>query len=578
MAEERFRDIDTLTSEDEYPTRKSAAEKRLEEELQKDTAEISESKKKNSINSNPAGKTPKSPSNSKPKKRNISVQKTKSSVSDKKPAKVKTKKKPVPKKETPKVAVTKKKTVKKKEFKREIPKTIIVNEEKDNWVLIAASSIVIVAVIVALYFVFSAVQPNTQADTVAAVVNGIPIYNSKVDFRVKALKSSGIQTNRTAALNQLIDEQLVIQEAKNLGYSVSKSQAEELLSRIVANSGMSTSQFAAKLNETGISYDQMIEYYQDASLISQYVNTTLSAYINITDADAKEYYDNHTSEFQTPQRYQVRHILIGYDNMSQNETHEKAKAIAGMINKNRSNFCDLVKNYSTDIASISTCGEYNFSMSDPFVQEFKTVGEQMKPGDIGVVASQFGYHVIWKLANIPSETISFETAKDSIVALLKRQKLLAAYTENVAELKNGSLIEIYTDKENIVYNSSATKNNTDNNQTTLAQSNTTVSNKVVKETVPTSESKMKDFVSCLNNIGTKMYSVYWSPDTNIQLGYFNEYNSSIKVVECDTESPDYNSDCDNKSFKVYPTWIINDKEYSGIQSLVKLSEYSGCAY
>ena len=577
MAEDGFRDIDDLTSEEEYPTRKSAAEKQLEEELQKDTAEISESERKKEVSSNSSEKTLKNP-DSKPKKQNTRVQKTNSSVSNKKPTKVKPKKKPVPKKETPKVAVRKKKTAKKQGSKREVPKTIIVNEEKDNWVLIAASSIVIVAVIVALYFVFSAVQPNTQADTVAAVVNGIPIYNSKVDFRVKALESSGIQPNRTAALNQLIDEQLVVQEAKNLGYSVSKSQAEELLSGIIANSGMSTAQFATKLNETGISYDQMIEYYKDASLISEYINTTLGANINITGVDAKEYYDNHASEFQTPQRYQVRHILIGYDNMSQNETHEKAKAIAGMINKNRSNFCDLVKNYSTDIASIQTCGEYNFSMSDPFVQEFKTVGEQMKPGDIGVVASQFGYHVIWKIANIPSETVSFETAKDSIIALLKRQKLLDAYTEKVAELKNSSLIEIYTDKGSRVYNSSATKSNTDNNQTALTQSNTTASNTVVKETVPTSESKMKKFVSCLDNVGTKMYSVYWSPDTNIQLGYFNEYNSSIKVIECDKESSDYNSACDNKSFNVYPTWVINGKEYSGVQSLVKLSEYSGCAY
>lgn len=583
MAEDKFKDIDELTSDEEHPKRKSAAEKQLEEELQRDTAEMSDSQK----NESPAEKTVKTTpvaSQSKAKTKSTPAQKNKPSTTDKKPV-ITTKKKTSSKTEKPKAKSVKNKSSNKSKSKKEnkstrkkeIPKTVIVDEERDNWVLIAASSIVIVAVIIALYFVFSAVQPNTQADTVAAIVNGLPIYNSKVDFRVKALESSGIVANRTSALNQLIDEQLVIQDAKKLGYAVSKSQAEELLSKIIATRGMSTSQFVSKLNETGITYDQMIEYYQDASLISEYVNTTLGAHINITEADAKDYYDNHTSEFQTPPRYQVRHILIGYDNMSQNETHEKAKQIAGMIDKNRSNFCDLVKNYSTDIASIPTCGEYNFSMSDPLVQEFKTVGQQMKPGDIGVVASQFGYHIIWKVSNIPSETVPFETAKDSIISFLRRQKLLEAYTKKVAELKNGSLIEIYTDKGNLAYNSSEVNKPVTTNQSVEIPKNTTTQN-VVKETVPTGESKMKNFVTCLNDKGAEMYSVYWSPDTNIQLGYFNEYNTSVKVIECDKESADYNSACNNKSFEVYPTWVIRDQEYSGVQSLVKLSEYSGCAY
>ena len=97
----------------------------------------------------------------------------------------------------------------------------------------------------------------------------------------------------------------------------------------------------------------------------------------------------------------VRHILIGLNDVKNNKqrTKERAKAIADslltLIKAKKVSFDTLVKTVSDDPGSIDKGGDYGwFNENTGFVEPFKNAGLLGKKGDISVVETQFGYHII----------------------------------------------------------------------------------------------------------------------------------------------------------------------------------------
>ena len=111
----------------------------------------------------------------------------------------------------------------------------------------------------------------------------------------------------------------------------------------------------------------------------------------------------------------VRHILIAHNRaglaVPVTRTIEEAKVLAdslkGVLQKNRSRFAELVNLYSDDSGKENRRGlkegeyyqgkggEYDwFNSESGFVESFKNAGLDGKKGDLLVVESQFGYHII----------------------------------------------------------------------------------------------------------------------------------------------------------------------------------------
>lgn len=111
----------------------------------------------------------------------------------------------------------------------------------------------------------------------------------------------------------------------------------------------------------------------------------------------------------------VRHILIAYQNSGASaevkRTKEQAKkeadSLAVVLKKERSKFADFVEKYSDDNGKKmppnkkegedfpGKGGDYGWmNANSGFVEPFKNAGLDGKKGDIVVIESQFGYHII----------------------------------------------------------------------------------------------------------------------------------------------------------------------------------------
>lgn len=104
-----------------------------------------------------------------------------------------------------------------------------------------------------------------------------------------------------------------------------------------------------------------------------------------------------------PDSAKVRHILIGHLGATRvpaevTRTEAQAKTLAdsilAVVKADDSKFPDMVTAYSADPGSIEKGGVYDFHPSTQMVKPFSDFEFQNNVGDIGVVKTQFGYHVI----------------------------------------------------------------------------------------------------------------------------------------------------------------------------------------
>ncbi len=110
-----------------------------------------------------------------------------------------------------------------------------------------------------------------------------------------------------------------------------------------------------------------------------------------------------TKVAQLPDSAQSRHILIPFVGAASadatvTQTEEQAKKTADslltVVKANKSKFADLAKTMSSDKGSAEKGGFYDWFGYNRMVPSFRDFVFEGKKGDMGVVKSQFGFHVI----------------------------------------------------------------------------------------------------------------------------------------------------------------------------------------
>ena len=106
---------------------------------------------------------------------------------------------------------------------------------------------------------------------------------------------------------------------------------------------------------------------------------------------------------QIPDSAKVRHILIPFTgaqsagpDVLQTEVEAKvtADSLLTLLKKNRSKFPEFVKGFSSDQGSVAKEGRYDWHAYNTMVPEFNDFEFEGKTGDLGVVKTVFGFHII----------------------------------------------------------------------------------------------------------------------------------------------------------------------------------------
>lgn len=81
-----------------------------------------------------------------------------------------------------------------------------------------------------------------------------------------------------------------------------------------------------------------------------------------------------------------------------------------------------------------------------------------------------------------------------------------------------------------------------------------------------------NFTKCLTEKGMVVYGNDWCRYTQEQMSAFGSSTGYLNYIKCDENE----GLCRRKGVQITPTWEIDGKAYSGVQTFETLSEVSGC--
>ncbi len=148
-----------------------------------------------------------------------------------------------------------------------------------------------------------------------------------------------------------------------------------------------------------------------------------------TQQEIEAYYNAHKSEYSVPEQAKSRHILIKVAANADAKTVSAAQAKAQDVLKqveSGGNWTDLAKKYSDDPGSKDSGGELGFAKRGQMVPEFDNAIFTQKIGDVKIVKSQFGFHIVQVEERQPAHVQTLAEVLPTIQATLLREKSTAA--------------------------------------------------------------------------------------------------------------------------------------------------------
>jgi peptidyl-prolyl cis-trans isomerase C len=246
----------------------------------------------------------------------------------------------------------------------------------------------------------SAVVVPAVGDTVAANVNGTPIYASTVDMMVKERTAQGQPDSpelRKAIIENLAMQMLVAAEATKKGLD--------------------------KAPETVRQMDMVRQSILANAFVQDYLKNNA-----LTDAQLKAEYDKINAK-AGGNEYKARHILVA--------TEAEAKDIIAKLKKDIKQFEALAKAKSMDPGSKVNGGDLGWFNPAGMVPEFGAAVAKLEKGKFSEepVKSQFGYHVILLEDSKPITPPPLEQVKEQLKQQVQRQNLKTFFDDMKAKAK-----------------------------------------------------------------------------------------------------------------------------------------------
>lgn len=162
-------------------------------------------------------------------------------------------------------------------------------------------------------------------------------------------------------------------------------------------------------------------------ILSQLAMAELLQTATVSDEEAKQYFEEHSSEFASKATASAKHILV--------DEEEKANRIKEEIASGAKSFEDAAKEYSS-CPSSQKGGDLGTFGRGQMVKEFENAvfdGELNQI--IGPVKTQFGYHLIWVDEKNEGEIPEYDSVAVRVKSYLLNQKQQKLYTDKLAELR-----------------------------------------------------------------------------------------------------------------------------------------------
>ena len=291
-------------------------------------------------------------------------------------------------------------------------------------------------------------------DGIAAVVNNDVVTFSQVRELVaskeKAAKDTykgeelvaKIKEIRLAAINDLIDRQLILQEFKSKGFQIPDYFVEERVTTIVREEfGNDRSAFIRTLAAQGFTLERFRELEKDKIIVQEMRRQAIKGSPTVSESQIAEYYKLHAEDYGSPEQLKLRTITIRrnpYNDSKRKQIEEVREKIVG-----GAEFGDLARMYSEDDKQ-EAYGDWGWIDRHTLNESLSKAAFALKAGEVSKVIELAGsYYLLLAEAKKPAQIKPLSQVKADIEKGLLQLERQQQQTQWLAKLRKKAFIKMF---------------------------------------------------------------------------------------------------------------------------------------
>lgn len=246
-----------------------------------------------------------------------------------------------------------------------------------------------------------------------------------------------------------VDEMLVVQRGKELGYKLSDEQFKSVVENIKKENKIETEeQFQAALKSENMTMADLRRSLERSMIVQRVQQNEVFGRIGVTDEEARNYYESHLNEFTTPPTVTLREILVavptdpkGVNVAAEEAAKARADGLLTRVTTGGEAF-DKVAADASEAPSKANAGLIGpISLSD-LSPELRGLIEKMKVGGVtDVIRTTRGFQVLKLESSTPTQTMPFEQAREQIGERVFTDKRKVEFQKYLDKLRGQAIIE-----------------------------------------------------------------------------------------------------------------------------------------
>jgi peptidyl-prolyl cis-trans isomerase SurA len=246
-----------------------------------------------------------------------------------------------------------------------------------------------------------------------------------------------------------IDEMLIVQRGKELGYKLADDQFKGVVDNIKKENKIESEEaFQAALKSENMTMADLRRNVERSMIVQKVQQNEVMGKIGVAEDEARKYYETHLDEFTSAPTVTLREILVAVKSDPKGvnvAVDEAAKAKAEEIRRRVTTGGENYEKVAADVsespskANGGLIGPISVNELSP---ELRAAVQTMKVGDVTQVLAARGGYQLFRLESItPTQTMPFDQAREQISERVFTDKRKIEYSKYLEKLRAQAIIE-----------------------------------------------------------------------------------------------------------------------------------------
>lgn len=290
----------------------------------------------------------------------------------------------------------------------------------------------------------------TPIDRVVAIAGNAVITQSQLDRIIRSRKDAGDpvvgQNDQWEILKQLIEEQLLIQEAQKRGIAVTEEEVEFALRDIEKRNKIpDRKSLKEAVAMDNMSWEQYVKNLKNQVMAIKLLSREVNTMVSLSDKVVEAYYHDHPEIFSLPDRVKIKQILLRIPKNTSADLEKKIKDKAEIIYTEAhsgTNFVQLVLEYSEGREKTQE-GDLGFFKRGDLTPKIDAELFRLKEGEITApIQTPLGIHIFKIEKQEIGKMRPFDSVKKRIKERLITKETATLRSKWINDLWKRSFVEI----------------------------------------------------------------------------------------------------------------------------------------